>query len=619
MRGTLATLLLAALAPACGGSGGGGGGGPPPPPGPPFAQTTNTGLALAAGFAEAAVLEPLVAVAVSEFEMAADLNGDGDQLDRVIHTVDTTDGSQVNLALAVIGKILASDRRFAFLVSEGGQAATDLNGDGDASDAVWHVYDPSQAPAPPQNLSLATPFTGLAGAGTAGGFVLLQSEGASGGTDLNTDGDVADEVVRMFDGPTGTVLAQVAGPHVTATPLVARNGRVLVLTSEPGLGPVGADLNGDGDTLDNVLAVVDFTAGLAAFTNLGRAIANHPYALTDGEAVYLLDEASNGAADMNNDGDMTDAILAVFDLAGGSGEVTPFSAAVPAFALAATPVLGIAAGRNRIIVGIDEAANGNRDLNFDTDATDSLVGWVDTENAKSVLNLRQFVLGSVAPLIDGEQGLVAISELGQSVLGSDLNGDGDTDDVVAFALDTSAAPGALTNLGFAVATFRLEENDAFLSVPEAAQGGGDLNGDADGDDTVQFYFDLADQPASSRGLAIVASDLAFFRFSADELRVAFFIPEGQSPNFGDLNDDGDTDDTGLELVTLDPAQSPPAVVDPTPFFADIASPPGAPPLRCGTEVFLFPTSEDMAGEDMNGDGDLIDTVLRFVTYTPDED
>ena len=609
----LGTALL--LAACSGGSGGGGGGGPPRPV-QPYSVTTNTTLAIAGEFGRAAAIVPRVLVAVSEFEMARDLNGDGDQLDRVLHEVDTVTGLLLNHQLAVVGPILTSDTQFAFLVNERDQAGLDLNGDGDATDSVWFAYDPVRGP--PVNLAIATPLTGLGGAGTRGGFVLLQSEGASGNTDLNSDFDAADEVGRMFDGNTFALVAQVIGPHSPASPLVARNGRVLFLSAEPNFGPAGSDFNGDGDRTDKVLGVVDFTAGAPAFTNLARSVANHPYVLTDGAAAYFIDEAGQGATDFNNDGDTNDAILAVRQFLG-SLESLPTTPALPQFAVACAPSRGIAAGRDRIIVGLGEAANANRDLNADGDALDVVVGWVNVKDAPAAVHVRPFALSQIPSRIDGTRGVVAVSEANMGILqGTDLNGDGDASDAVAFRLDTTASPGTMTNLNFAVSTVDLVGEDALLGVPEAGDRMVDLNGNGKVEDTVLVYFSLEVNPVKSRGLAMVSSELTYFRFSATEIRLAVLLREGQSPTFNDLNQDGDTDDTGLKLVAINPSRNPPALISPTPFFAGTAAlgAGSTPPLQCGADVFLFPTSEAMANMDLNGDGDKIDTVLSYTTILP---
>jgi hypothetical protein len=469
-------------------------------------------FAIAAGFRDAAVVGTHVVVAVSEAESRLDLNADGDQNDQVAQEVDVATGAVVNLRVAVSGAILASDKHFAFLASEAAQGL-DLNGDGDLLDFVWHVYDPMTPAVPPVNLGIATNASGIAGAGTSGGFVLLQAESASAGVDLNGDGDAADVVARVFDGAAFVLRTMVLGPHAPGTPLIGRNGRVLFASSEAALGPTGTNMNGDLDTADVVLGFVDFAPGLPVFVSTSRAVAGHPYALTDNAAVYLIDEASQGAMDMNNDGDAIDAILAVWDISGGTLETRPLTPLLPSFTVAVSPSLGIAAGKNRIVVGVGEAANGNRDLNVDGDATDHVVGWVDT-TAPAQLRILPFPFGLKPAVIDGVRGIVAVSEGAMGFGGTDLNSDFDVSDDVAYLLDTTTPPGTMTSLGRAVNTIAIHGDDALLGVSEANDKGIDLNGDSVADDTVLRYVNLAGGANASRNLAIVSAGSSGLRASS---------------------------------------------------------------------------------------------------------
>jgi len=95
------------------------------------------------------------------------------------------------------------------------------------------------------------------------------------------------------------------------------------------------------------------------------------------------------------------------------------------------------------------------------------------------------------------------------------------------------------------------------------------------------------------------------------VRIAAILPEGQSANYDDINKDGDTLDSALELITLNPSLVPPPFVSPTPFFAGECSSGTAQPLRTGNGTFVFPTPEPMAGVDLDGDGDMLDTVLCY--------
>ena len=613
-------LLLCSIVGCGGGSGDGGGGGGSPTP---LATVFNTQLAVAATPSDMASLDPFVIVRVSEAQMGADLNGDGDNIDLVVHVVDTSTQKRQNLSFATTGSVHVSDTHFAFLVSESGQNTTDLNGDLDTLDAVWYVYDPTQAMTPnvnPRSTGIVTGSMGLPATGTAGGFVFVSFEAAAG-MDFSGDGDTLDSVVFLYDTATQTALTQ-GRVHNPANPFVARGGRVLFSASES-FG--GSDLNGDLDILDTVLIAADFLTVPTRFVTIGgattaRAVNSNPYALTDHTAVYLISEVGEGGAaglDLNGDGDTADHIIAVFDFRAR----TEFLSTTP-FAVNAAAGIGTAA--ERAVFDVEERAQGNPgvDLNNDFDLDDLILAWIDTENAPTTVNFptdstsTRVSLVALTPKIDGTKGIVVVSELRSGPTGTDYNGDLDFADAVAFAVDFTNTPGTATNLGFAVANFELNGPDVLLGVSEQGEGS-NLNGDGDTDDVVLRYVDLSDSTPMTRSLGTVASATSFFRFSAEEVRIAAILPEGQSPNFDNLNGDGDTDDNGLVLLGTNPLVTPPGGIAQTPFFGATASAfSTTPPLLIGTDVFAFATSEPMEGSDLNGDGDANDTVLQYIRYAP---
>ena len=124
--------------------------------------------------------------------VGVDLNGDGDTLDRVLHVLHPQTGRTRNLRLALHRYQLANDR-VAFSVLESGQGL-DLNGDGDIADNILHVFDARTG---------QTTNLGMEGAQyDVGGDVvaLLVSESvAKENMDLNNDGDQADYVLHIFE------------------------------------------------------------------------------------------------------------------------------------------------------------------------------------------------------------------------------------------------------------------------------------------------------------------------------------------------------------------------------------------------------------------------------------
>jgi len=155
-----------------------------------------------------------VAARVAEPGVGADLNGDGDVLDDVV-AVRATDAtgsvscaSWSNLSLAADAIAMAGEV-LAFTVPELSQGA-DLNGDGDTDDRVLHVFDTGQAIAPGANpRSLALAATDFVVGPEVVAFRV--SESGQGGANLNgggfsVDTDSDDQVMHALDVASGQVL-----------------------------------------------------------------------------------------------------------------------------------------------------------------------------------------------------------------------------------------------------------------------------------------------------------------------------------------------------------------------------------------------------------------------------
>ncbi len=217
---------------------------------------------------------------------AGDLNGDGDTLDAVVHVADGRSEVSLNLGLAastvcrttmvppfvecqpvepVVARTVA-----AFLVDEAAQGGLDLNGDGDAQDAVLYVYDGQSRQLITTALAVAhgvgrdvSSFTfPIAPVVTEKLVVFLVSEAESGGVDLNGDTDTVDAVLHLVDLKTAAMVnlakaaATIPGPFGSGNPVPPSvNGQKVTLTvgeSEQG----GEDLNGDGEADNQVTYVV---------------------------------------------------------------------------------------------------------------------------------------------------------------------------------------------------------------------------------------------------------------------------------------------------------------------------------------------------------------------------
>lgn len=240
----------------------------------------------------------------------------------------------------------------------------------------------------------------------------------------------------------------------------------------------GFDLNGDGDTSDFVLHVMDTQS--ATTTNLGLAITGSVH-VWNNLIAFHVDETASGNSDLNDDGDSTDLVLHVFDyskgstvnlrLAGtflakvqisnllafgvrevsqgmdlnGDGDIADFVLHTYNSITGEITNIGLAsldyriAGSGKLIAFQVPEASQNQDLNDDGDISDNILHVLNVENA--VIQNVQLIAG-YRPVITGN--LIAFL-VAEGLIEVDLNADGDMMDSVLHVFDTES--GITTNYG----------------------------------------------------------------------------------------------------------------------------------------------------------------------------
>lgn len=421
------------------------------------------------GFVEALAGDLLL---YSAKESGGDLNGDGDLLDSVLHALVLSTGTPINLGLALgfPSVVLSDGETLVVGVWEAGQSHEDLNGDGDDGDSVAHLFiGPFQAPT---NLDLVIRGPDILGHEEfflspfleRGALVFTVAEGSQGMSDLNGDGDAFDNVLHVVDVASGSTL----NLALAVADLQIQDGLVAISVREDLQGD--ADLNGDGDASDTVLlvhelgadSVQNLSSAVAKFSIEGRSIlftvpedrqagtdlngdgdafdrvlhafepatgtlTNTGFALEDGRGHRLDDslflfvsEASQGALDLDGDGDSDDFVLHQFDL--GTGAVMNLG------------LQGFASSDGSLLAfRVDEVA---MDSNGDGDVLDSVwyalgPGCSELTNlglAGSDLGYDGFSLGFTRGML-----ALRVSEAAQG--GTDLNGDGDALDSILHVVD----------------------------------------------------------------------------------------------------------------------------------------------------------------------------------------
>jgi len=158
-----------------------------------FAELAITNVGLATSIFDIRLDGNTVAFSVSESAQdGTDLNGDGDTSDFVLHVYDISGDATTNVGLTTTFGLQLDGNTVVNPVIEFIQGDTDLNEDGDTTDVVLHVYDVSGDTT--TNVGLAMDFGGQLDGNTV---AFLVSESDQDGTDLNEDGDSSDSVLHL--------------------------------------------------------------------------------------------------------------------------------------------------------------------------------------------------------------------------------------------------------------------------------------------------------------------------------------------------------------------------------------------------------------------------------------
>ena len=431
-----------------------------------------------------------------------DLNGDGVPGNAfVLHVWDAATETTTNVGVDAVGLKAFSQSAVAFVTIESRQGNTDLNGDGDTNDSVYHTWSPT----------VGLHNFGVVAASeerlTGGEMFVIVFEGPSN-VDLNGDGDMVDQIAHIMTGPTTLINFAILGNSLSVptrdggiafpsasilhfwypqlglinTGLVGSytgglpDGRVLIVLVES-----TDDLNGDGDVVDGIAAALDLQT--LAVTHAG--IAGRALGTDDGMAAVVVNECDEGNTDLNGDGDgygneidpiygepiCDDNILHTWN---------PQTGAVQNLGLAVNIHSTELVSASQYVTLVQESNQGDTDFNGDGDALDQVLHIYKTDTGLVNTNIaaRDFT-----PLTNG---LVAATVGEEGQYGADLNKDGDASDIVAMVIDPRTR---LFDLLGAVRRWSLVffpmPGGAFLYyADEATQAATDFNGDGDAIDTV---------------------------------------------------------------------------------------------------------------------------------------
>jgi len=273
---------------------------------------------------------------------------------------------------------------------------------------VWHSFTPGVG-------ATSLGFASLSAMNSVAdrGLLLLVAEEIDG-VDRNGDATLDDAFVFLHDPASGDSFLSTL-PIDLITPFAIGFGRAAFGVNEA---QAGLDLNGDLDLDDNVLHAFDTSNGNVLNTGIDFAT------LVDtGITVLLWRRESAAGADLNDDGDELDIVLA---------KAFPGSSSAQSIGLASR-LPPLARNASWTLVAVVESDQG-QDLNGDGDELDDVAYRVAVvfPIEGGVTEERLGVAAEAGTILADGSGLVLVSEADQ---GRDLNGDGDRFDAVLHRFD----------------------------------------------------------------------------------------------------------------------------------------------------------------------------------------
>ena len=398
-----------------------------------------------------------VVFTTSESSQQAHLNLDGDERDRVVMVWDLIGNTlAANTGLAADYFDFAGDW-ISIHVSEARQGYTVLNGDFDTGDDVLFLFQIST------HTTINTGRAVFASRVSPEACIFTVPERHQARTDLNGDGDISDRVVEVYVFATATLYT----PNLPASRFNLAVGHTWAAfgVRERDQGPLGTDLNGDGDVNDEVLHVLNLADGTV--TNLA----------TQGEYLKVVDVDNSGTDD--------------FVVFVGSTGVRAYNLSSATFADIAPAVHDWR--RRTESIGLRTFGVKYYDI-----AGSRVVLLSVGDRVVKVFDLSTNTLtstGLAADHYEARGNLIGIGTVESRQGPTDLNADGDTFDVVVSIYDMSGGlPGTTTTLPIAIhKSSRLYQNlavgDTFVAyrASEGLQGSTDLNSDGDTSDMVAGF------------------------------------------------------------------------------------------------------------------------------------
>lgn len=246
-------------------------------------------------------------VAFETKESDADLNGDGDKDDYVIQYADVKDKIVTNLAAA--GRHPAIFSRFIVFSTKESDLGVDFSNDGDLNDDIVRVYDFDSKVV--SNLEAVGDFPVVNQRA-----LIFVTEESQLGADLNADGDKLDSILRVFDKES----RKVANSKLPAERLVLAKSNNAVFSSDGKIvvfdavshKAVETGIRGNSPTIFDDAVIFERDGNLYGFSLDSKRIANlnvvgSQPSVFENTVVFVSPEKALG--DLNNNGKADELII----------------------------------------------------------------------------------------------------------------------------------------------------------------------------------------------------------------------------------------------------------------------------------------------------------------------
>lgn len=522
------------------------------------------------------------AFGAEEFDQGVDLNGDGDAADAVLHVYDAASGALANRQVAVNRAnphALAWYRSDVLAVAREADARRDYNGDGDQLDLALLQVNPATG---------AVRFlqNGVRSVLVVGDHAVVARSESSLNLDLNGDGDRLDQVPAILAIPTRK-LAPLHHAVQSLYDVVTTPSTVAFLAWE---GSNGRDLNNDGDQLDKVVFVHDIAAKRTTNTKLqGTLVFDNDHAWdhrTQGPLLAFSTNESQHGADLNGDGDTQDPVPFV---------VEPGSHALHR-AIPGKPSLP--QGSSLPLVAYE---SGQQDLNGDGDMADRVFAiwrepggdyWLTGMEAVGFAGWAFDALGRATGEVD---------ELRSQ---TDLNGDGDFVDVLPALFDPVEEQvevlGAASDCGNDFRPLLVASGAHMMICGREGRYASDFTGDGDTLDLVLIGLDMTSGALRVSGLA-----MGFPNLQPKVIGEVAYVAANEATQGMDIKGDGDQQDN--VVFRFEPASGATSYTGLSPYV-----PGQGVGWQAGSHEVFVAASEYESGTDHNHDGDTSDYVLHVV-------